>query len=82
MPLRLKALTQLNPGSCTHYNATMVLDGQTESVEVSVRELGELFRTFPGGYKRALVLGLMHYRLEKGFTVANLVGNVRIGDGD
>jgi len=85
MALRLKKLTKLNPGTCTHYRAEMNLDGQIEAVEVSLYELDELFRNFPGGHKQALILGLMNYRLEKGVKVSRLVDTVKIlevSDGD
>lgn len=82
MPLRLKTFKQVNPGGCEHYKAEMFLDGQIETREVSVSEISKLFENFPGGYRHALILGLIQYRLDQGVAINNLVGKVRIGDGD
>lgn len=78
MPLRLKKF--ISPGACTHYKAEMFLDGQIETAEVSLSEIGKLFDDFPGGYKHALLLSLIRYRLEQGLSTDDLIGKVRIGD--
>jgi hypothetical protein len=81
MSLQLKTLTQINPGACTHYRAEFLMDGVAETVDVSLYDLESFFKSFPGGYKRALLLALMHYQIENSVPVPKLPEKVRIKGG-
>ena len=76
--LKLHAFTQLNLGTCKHYTAILVADGQTLTAETSLNQLQVLFDDFPGGYKQALVMALIRYRLEQGVPIELLTSRVRI----
>jgi len=78
MALKLNSFTKRNPGACMHYLAVMNLDGQASSAEMSLPQLRSLFDDFPGGYKQALLLALIRYRLEQDVPVELLNKKVRI----
>lgn len=65
-----------------HYKAEFLIDEIEETMEISLNDLEGLFEDFPGGYKRALLLALMQYRIEKGVPVSRLHRKVRINDGN
>lgn len=77
MAITITAITRVNAPPCQHWNITVNDNGVTRSAERHVPQVRAMFEAFPGGFKEALVLAYILYRLDiSGETLAQIVNDV------
>lgn len=77
MSLKITAIVRQNPAPCIHYRLTGNDNGVVKSINITMEEIQQLFDTFPGGKRGALLFAWAQDRLDRGANVNQLV-NIEI----
>lgn len=84
MALSLTSLNRVSGTGCNHFDAAYSIDGVSRTPRVDKHKIDGFMETadtgLPGNYKDIMMVLMIRYYLEKGYTLAQLPAKCQLPD--